>query len=149
MSLETKDDEVTWPQENTPQTIDAFEVERIQKLGEDAIISRMAEVKAGIERGLWDEDILKTQKPSLIWYIESQAKQVWDIISEGGSESYVQKLSEFQTFLENSRDTLLATLSPEEKAKMDDPKSSGTGAVNKNAYSANRMKAWRKNTRLF
>lgn len=125
----------------TPQAMTPEALESAQTESEKSILRTTQEIKSGIEWVLETPEELESQKSNLIWYLEHQSKQVWEIIEGGGSEEYVSALKEFQSYLQTTKEKLLSTISSEEKEQIAQPKSTGTGASNPNAYKANR--AWK------
>lgn len=124
-----------------PQTMTSEALESAQSESEKSILKTTQEIKSQITSVIEDSWELQDQRSNLIWYLEHQSKQVWEIIESGGSEEYVSALKEFQAYLQTTKEKLLSTISSEEKEQIAQPKSTGTGASNPNAYKANR--AWK------
>lgn len=135
--------------QETPQTMTPEGLESAQTESERSILKTTQEIKSGIEGVLENPEDLESQKSNLIWYLEHQSKQVWEIIEGGGSSEYVDSLKEFQNYLESTKEKLLSTLSSEEKEQITQPKSTGTWASNPNAYKANRALKWKPSKRMF
>lgn len=126
-------------------------VEASQKNAEKDILKTATKIKWELWEILWNEEILKNHKWAVIGNIANYVTQVDAILAAWWSEEYVKELWAFKSFLEEEREKLLSTLTPEEKAELDKPKSTWTWAANNDAYKANRYywKAWKKWGRMF
>lgn len=138
MSIETIDDNENFHTKNSDTPFTAWNIENAQAISEKTILDATIKIKSELKEILWDSEIVKEHKWTILWNLEGYVSQINSILEWWWSEEYIWDLTTFKNFLEDQKTQLLSTLTSEEKAELDKPKSTGTWASNNDVYKANR-----------
>lgn len=150
MSTETIEDDGNFHIKNPETPFTPWDIENAQAISEKTILDATIRIKWELNGILWDNEIVKEHKWIILWNLEGYVSQINSILEWWWSEEYIWELTIFKNFLEEQKAQLLSTLTSEEKAELDKPKSTWTWASNNYFYKANRY-IWmkKKSKRMF